>query len=437
MIIYAGGVGGLARGPGGWGAVLRYGDRVREIHDCKWGTTGDRMSLLAAVRAFECLKRPVSAQVWIDSDHVRTGVTRLISEGQGSRWAKGDNELSENIDLWVRLAGAVKPHEVEWIWADEDISEPGYKRAVKLARQGLETAQCEAPSGVGESRIEIPVERANTLAYLAHFIAAGNDRDPLAVWEHLHEATVNGTAMPGRVAEMVVALERRDIGRFFDLYSDILGDPLLVRRVLPSRRRPRRSEVVTYRVRIDLKDTQPPVWRRLELASDMFLDDVHQVIQAVFGWTDSHLHIFSSGSSAYSPGSEYYLCPYEVSEGKVGIPEQEVRLDEVLVDVKDKIYYMYDFGDGWKYLIRLEAVLPRDSSVPQAICTAGRRAGPEEDCGGVEAYESIAAADPDEDAFTASDIELINDELNEFRREPGLDPGPRPGLDRHETRLGS
>jgi len=63
----------------------------------------------------------------------------------------------------------------------------------------------------------------------------------------------------------------------------------------PSRRRPGRSEVVTYRVRVELEETSPPLWRQLELASDLYLDEVHDVIQAAFGWTDSHLHRFGSG----------------------------------------------------------------------------------------------------------------------------------------------
>src|SRR5487761_1094221 len=69
----------------------------------------------------------------------------------------------------------------------------------------------------------------------------------------------------------------------------------------PSRRRPRRPDGGTYRVRVDLAGTKPPLWRRLELASDLFLDEVHEVIQAAFGWTDSHLHQFGSGPRYYSP----------------------------------------------------------------------------------------------------------------------------------------
>jgi hypothetical protein len=160
----------------------------------------------------------------------------------------------------------------------------------------------------------------------------------------------------------------------------------------PSRRRPRRSDVVTLRVRVDLAGTRPPVWRRLELASDLFLDELHEILQAAFGWTDYHLHRFGCGPQYYSRETEYYLCPFSVDEGDVGVPEEQVRLDEVLVDVGDKLFYNYDFGDDWEHVIRLEAVLAREDTAPRAVCTAGRRPGPAEDCGGVGGYELLTAA---------------------------------------------
>jgi hypothetical protein len=103
---------------------------------------------------------------------------------------------------------------------------------------------------------------------------------------------------------------------------------------------------VTYRVRAELEGTSPPVWRRLELASDLHLDRVHDIMQAAFGWEDSHLHRFSSGSSPYGRGGEHYLCPFEVAEGEDGVPEEEVRLDEVLARAGSKLLYEYDFGDS-------------------------------------------------------------------------------------------
>ena len=205
----------------------------------------------------------------------------------------------------------------------------------------------------------------------------------------------------------------------------------------PSRRRARRADPVTLRVRIDLTGTRPPLWRRLELASDLFLHEVHEIVQAAFGWTDYHLHQFASGPRQYGIEREYYLCPFSVDEGDEGVPEEEVRLDEVLVDVGDKLFYEYDFGDDWQHVIRLEAVLARESSAPRAICTGGRRPGPPEDCGGIDGYELLVAAtdpnhpdhataraecantygpdaDPDAWAPTPFDIDEINRTLSEF-----------------------
>lgn len=184
----------------------------------------------------------------------------------------------------------------------------------------------------------------------------------------------------------------------------------------PSRRRPRRDQVVTYRIRVDLDGTKPPLWRRLELASDLFLHEVHDILQASFGWTDSHLHRFGSGTEYYGRDTEYYLCPFDVEEGEPGVPEEEVRLDEVLVDAGDTLFYNYDFGDDWQHTVRLEAVLARDSSAQRAVCTAGRRAGPAEDCGGISGYEMIVAATdqahPEHREAAAAYAQMFGDDLD-------------------------
>jgi hypothetical protein len=169
------------------------------------------------------------------------------------------------------------------------------------------------------------------------------------------------------------------------------------------------DDVVTYRVRVDLDDTSPPLWRRLELASDMRLDELHDVIQIAFGWTDSHLHRFSAGPSTYDPDTEHYLSPFEVEEGEEGTPESAVRIDEVLVDVGATLSYVYDFGDDWQHTLKLEAVLPRDDTAPRAACTAGRRPGPPEDCGGVPGYELFSAAtDPTHAHHSAARAEIAD-----------------------------
>ena len=204
-----------------------------------------------------------------------------------------------------------------------------------------------------------------------------------------------------------------------------------------SRRRARRADPVMLRVRIDLTGASPPVWRRLELASDLFLHEVHEIVQAAFGWDDSHLHRFGCGPTYYSRETEYYLCPFSADEGDEGVPEEQVRLDEVLVDVGDKLFYLYDFGDDWEHVFQLEAVLARDASAPRAICTGGRRPGPPEDCGSIGGYELLVAAtdpnnpdhatacaecantygpdvDPNAWAPTPFDIDEINRKLSEF-----------------------
>jgi hypothetical protein len=199
------------------------------------------------------------------------------------------------------------------------------------------------------------------------------------------------------------------VGRFEDAIAGLGPDALqgVLRQVLghgvagadpfertppPSQRRPRRAEVVTYRVRVDLVGTKPPLWRRLELASNLFLHEVHDIVQTAFGWTDSHLHRFGRGPQYFHRDTEYYLCPFEVEEGEEGVPEHEVRLDEVLVETGDTLFYNYDFGDDWQHTVKLEKVMAHEDTSPRAVCTGGRRPGPAEDCGGIHGYEMIVAA---------------------------------------------
>ncbi|MGI5129581.1 plasmid pRiA4b ORF-3 family protein [Pseudonocardia sp. CA-107938] len=185
------------------------------------------------------------------------------------------------------------------------------------------------------------------------------------------------------------------------------GDAFVAPPPPPSARRPRRNDVVTLRVRVDLQGTRPPLWRRLEIASDMLLSELHDVLQVAFGWTDSHLHRFSSGTSIYDRSAEAYLMPFEIEEGEIGVAEGEVRIDELLVDVGDRITYGYDFGDDWMHTVKLEAVSPRAASAPRAVCTGGRRPGPPEDCGGVDGYELwCAVTDPGHPEHAAAVAEV-------------------------------
>lgn len=182
--------------------------------------------------------------------------------------------------------------------------------------------------------------------------------------------------------------------------------------------RPRRDDIVTYRLRIDLKGAKPPCWRRLELVSNLMLDELHDVIQAAFAWSDGHMHQFAAGgSSFYDPDSEQYLTEDDIEDGEEGIAERDVRLDELLVDPGDRLFYMYDFGDGWEHVVALEAVLPREAAAPRAVCTKGRRTSPPEDCGGIHGYELLTAASDATNPGHRQALELLRETYG-----PGFDP---------------
>ena len=163
-------------------------------------------------------------------------------------------------------------------------------------------------------------------------------------------------------------------------------------RPVPSRRRPPREQVVRYRIRVELDDVEPPIWRVLELASDLTLDRVHEILQTTMGWTDSHLHEFASGDSLTDRRAEHYRPQESIDNDLDGVDESTVRLDEVMVEPGDRLFYGYDFGDDWAHTLLLEAVAPPEPEQVRARCLAGARACPPEDCGGVWGYHNLLAA---------------------------------------------
>ena len=141
-----------------------------------------------------------------------------------------------------------------------------------------------------------------------------------------------------------------------------------------------------FRVRLDLHGAKPPVWRRLELPGDLTLPRVHDVIQAAMGWTNSHLHRFRTGSDHRSPT---FVTSFDVEEGEDGTLEDDVRLDQLVAEKGDELWYEYDFGHGWDHRLVVEGVL--DEPPTTARCVIGRMACPPEDCGGIGGYEELAA----------------------------------------------
>jgi ribonuclease HI len=121
-------------GPGGWGAILRYRGHERELSGYEPLTTNNRMELMAAIAALEALKRPSRVRLHTDSRYVRDGITTWIHDWKRRNWRTADKKPVKNIDLWQRLAAALEPHQVEFIWVRGHSGHPENERADALAR---------------------------------------------------------------------------------------------------------------------------------------------------------------------------------------------------------------------------------------------------------------------------------------------------------------
>ena len=128
-------------GPGGWGALLRSGGVEKELSGGESPTTNNRMEMLAAIEALSALKRPVKVRLHTDSQYLRDGITRYVHAWQRNGWKTADKKPVKNIDLWLRLLEAMKPHQVEWIWVKGHAGHPENERADALARAGVVKAK--------------------------------------------------------------------------------------------------------------------------------------------------------------------------------------------------------------------------------------------------------------------------------------------------------
>jgi hypothetical protein len=171
------------------------------------------------------------------------------------------------------------------------------------------------------------------------------------------------------------------------------------------------------RLKVTLKGIRPPIWRRLELPLDLSMARVSDVIVAAFGWSNSHLHEFKVGERRIGrPDPDDVRLPLRllnspfVTAGAdlVGLFARPPLEDETGVDLAAALAgnvrtlsYTYDFGDDWQHLLTVEAILAAESGLSYPRCTAGRRACPPEDCGGIWGYEQLLAAlaDPSQQGY--------------------------------------
>ena len=103
-------------GPGGWGALLRYGDIEKELSGGELETTNNRMEMMAAIKALESLKRPIQVELYTDSVYVRDGITKWIQGWKARGWKTANKKPVKNVDLWQRLEHAMGSHSIDWHW---------------------------------------------------------------------------------------------------------------------------------------------------------------------------------------------------------------------------------------------------------------------------------------------------------------------------------
>jgi len=148
------------------------------------------------------------------------------------------------------------------------------------------------------------------------------------------------------------------------------------------------SEDTVHQLKVVLQGTRPPVWRRFLIPSRATLEDLHVVLQRIMGWHNYHLHQFERDGVLYGTSDR--------GHGVRRVSETRTKLHQVLRQPKEQMMYEYDFGDSWVHTVTLEKILPFEPDRDYPVITAGRRACPPEDVGGVFGYAVMleALADP-------------------------------------------
>ena len=154
-----------------------------------------------------------------------------------------------------------------------------------------------------------------------------------------------------------------------------------------------------HQFKITLRDTKPPIWRRIQVPETYSFWDLHVAIQDAMGWDDYHLHGFE------------IINPLNGLSQSIGIPDDDSmwstntqagwkkRIIEYFIEENSEAYYTYDYGDNWEHIVKLEKIMPRETGIKYPICITGRRACPPEDCGGVWGYYEL--------------LEILNDPKHE------------------------
>lgn len=127
-------------GPGGWGALLIFGENRKEIFGHDQETTNNRMELQGAISALQALKKPCRIDLYTDSTYVQKGITEWIHSWEKKNWRKSDNKPVKNADLWQKLQQEIQKHDIIWHWVKGHAENEGNNIADSLAVRGKEKA---------------------------------------------------------------------------------------------------------------------------------------------------------------------------------------------------------------------------------------------------------------------------------------------------------
>ena len=188
-----------------------------------------------------------------------------------------------------------------------------------------------------------------------------------------------------------------------------------------------------YQIKITLNGSKPPIWRRVLVSNNTTLTELHEIIQAVMGWWDYHLHQFTINGKEYGDPSYDDFGEMDIKN------EKKYRLKQFVHKEGFKFRYEYDFGDSWLHDLLVEKILPKEKGLDYPVCIKGKRACPPEDVGGVWGYadfqEAIANPEHDEhDSYlewvggefdpAAFDLDEVNERLRYPHKDDRLTPSP-------------
>ena len=125
-------------GPGGWGALIRFGEHEKELNGGEFETTNNRMELIAAIEALNALTQPCIVELHTDSQYVKGGMTGWMDGWKNNGWKTSNKKPVKNVELWQALDEAVSRHKVNWHWVKGHAGHPENERADELARYGME-----------------------------------------------------------------------------------------------------------------------------------------------------------------------------------------------------------------------------------------------------------------------------------------------------------